>query len=145
MLRTTRSTEPCDVIRHLVYKDGALAISHRLFSPGSAPAEPRWDVVVVLGEIDMETATWLRDELTEIVHRYVPRLIIDLSGVTFCDCVGLSAILGAARRSALLGGELLLAAPNRQLRKILYITGLDAVHPPYRTVDAAWRHICGDA
>lgn len=140
---------PRDVSRRRVYRDGALAIVHQPFAPGSAPVDdaagPRWDVVSVRGELDMKTGAWLRDELTEVIHRHTARLIIDLAGVTFCDCAGLSALLGAARRAALLDGELLLAAPNRQLRKILHITGLDTVHPPYRTVDATWRHISGAA
>lgn len=52
----------------------------------------------VEGELDVETAAHLTDYLNELK---VPasRLRLDLSGVTFIDCTGLAAVLGALRKA----------------------------------------------
>ena len=119
--------------RRPVLGDEILTIEHRSVAAGDA----EWRVVSVRGEIDMTTAPRLRDQLTQIVHRHSPHLIVDLSGITFCDSSGLTAFLGIARRAALLHGELRLAAPTDQMRKILHITGIDRWYPVRPTVQAA--------
>lgn len=58
------------------------------------PAAPR--VVTGHGEIGMATAEGLRDQLTEILHRHTPHLIVDLSGITVCDSSDMPALRGAA-------------------------------------------------
>lgn len=52
----------------------------------------------VEGELDVETAPHLIDYMTQLK---VPasRLCLDLSGVTFIDCTGLAALLGALRKA----------------------------------------------
>lgn len=94
-------------------------------------------VVRAYGEIDLATAPRLRDRLTEILHRHGPHVILDLSGITFCDSSGLAAMLGTARRAELLGGELVLASPSPHLRKILELTGLDTIIRTFPTVPTA--------
>lgn len=101
---------------------------------GTGPG-PR--VVQVHGEIDLATAGRLRDQLTEILHRHTPRIILDLSAVTFCDSSGLAAMLGTARRAQLLDGELVLASPTPHLRKILRLTGLDTIIRTFSAVSTA--------
>lgn len=104
-------------------------------------AAPR--IVTVHGEIDMATAERLRDQLTEILHRHTPHLIVDLSGITFCDSSGLLALRGAARRAELLGGRLVLAAPSGRIRTMLEITGLDGFLPAFPTIESARAAISG--
>jgi anti-sigma B factor antagonist len=100
---------------------------------GASP--PR--VVQVHGDIDLASAARLRDQLTELLHRHTPHLVIDLSEITFCDAGGLTALLATARRAELLGGELVLASPTPHLQKLLRLTGLDTVFCTYPTVPAA--------
>lgn len=96
-----------------------------------------WCVVTVHGQLDIATAPRLRDQLAEIAHRHSPHLIVDLADVTFCDSSGLAAFLATARRVALLDGELVLAAPSGQLRKVLTITGIAEILRNFDTVQAA--------
>ncbi|MER6434375.1 STAS domain-containing protein [Streptomyces sp900105245] len=55
-------------------------------------------VVTVAGELDVVTAAELRHALQQAVATY-PRMIVDLAGVPFCDCTGLSALMAANRRA----------------------------------------------
>jgi anti-anti-sigma factor len=52
-------------------------------------------------------------------------LIIDLSGVSFCDVAGLAVLIGTQRRATARGIAVRLAAPHPQVAKLLRITGLD--------------------
>jgi len=54
-------------------------------------------------------------------------MIIDLSGVEFCDSTGMNVLLSCLRQVQERGGELELAAPRPAVRKILQVTGLDSV------------------
>jgi hypothetical protein len=45
-------------------------------------------VVAICGEVDIQSAPELREELLRAIRRGGPQLIIDLGGVTFLDCAG---------------------------------------------------------
>jgi anti-sigma B factor antagonist len=85
--------------------------------------------VIASGEIDLYTAPRLHSELAAVVASAAPepRVIIDLSGVEFCDSTGMNVLLSCFRQVQELGGELELAAPQPAVRKILQVTGLDSV------------------
>lgn len=60
--------------------------------------EPDYCVVTVAGELDVVTVAELRHALQQAVTTY-PRTIVDLAGVPFCDCTGLSALMAANHRA----------------------------------------------
>jgi anti-sigma B factor antagonist len=86
-------------------------------------------IVIVSGEIDLYTAPRLHSELAAVIASAAPasRVIVDLSGVEFCDSTGMNVLLSCLRQVKERGGELELAAPRLAVRKILQVTGLDAV------------------
>jgi anti-sigma B factor antagonist len=86
-------------------------------------------VVTAAGEIDLYTAPKLQADLAGIVDAAAPaaRVVIDMSGVEFCDSTGMNVLLSALRQVRERGGELELAAPRPATMKILQVTGLDAV------------------
>jgi anti-anti-sigma factor len=94
-------------------------------------------VVALSGQLDIDTAAHLRSALSTVLDRPVPRVVVDLSGLAFCDSIGLSALALAHNRCVDAGGYLRLAAPNPFLRKVLTVVGLAATLPMYRTVAAA--------
>src|ERR1035441_1619876 len=55
------------------------------------------------------------------------RVVIDMSGVDFCDSTGMNVLLSCLRRVRERGGELEIASPKPAVRKILQVTGLDSV------------------
>lgn len=81
------------------------------------------------GEIDLYTAPRLQSELTAVIAGAAPssRVVVDLSGVEFCDSTGMNVLLSGLRQARERGSELELAAPHPAVRKILSVTGLDAV------------------
>jgi anti-sigma B factor antagonist len=84
-------------------------------------------VVSVAGEIDLYTAPRLQSELTSALGASPTRLIVDMSGVGFCDSTGINVLLAALRQARECGGELILAGPGSATRKVLQVTGLESV------------------
>lgn len=94
-------------------------------------------VVTVDGEVDAATTDQLCAFLADARQREKRGLIVDLSRVSFMDCAGLRALTSAQRDASLLGGELRLAAPRPSVSKILAISDLYRLLPPFPTVAAA--------
>jgi anti-sigma B factor antagonist len=85
-------------------------------------------IVTISGEIDLYTAPRLHSELVGLLDDDMPaRVVIDMSGVEFCDSTGMNVLLSCLRRARERGGELEIAAPKPAVRKILQVTGLDSV------------------
>ena len=85
--------------------------------------------MIAIGEIDLYTAPRLQSELAAVIASAAPasRVVVDMSGVEFCDSTGMNVLLSCLRQARERGGELELAAPRPAVRKILSVTGLDAV------------------
>lgn len=80
------------------------------------------------GEVDLYTAPRLASELNSVLATDgAARIVVDLSGVEFCDSTGMNVLLSALKRAREQGGGLELAAPRPAVRKILQVTGLDTV------------------
>ncbi|MFD6873271.1 MULTISPECIES: STAS domain-containing protein [unclassified Streptomyces] len=52
-------------------------------------------VVAVVGELDYDTRSELRNALQAVIHSGAHRVDVDVRGLTFCDCAGLSVLLAA--------------------------------------------------
>ena len=98
-------------------------------------------VMSVQGEIDLYTVPRLQRELAGVLAAGGPvRLVVDLSRVDFCDSTGVNVLLAAHRQARDTGGDLELAAPRPAVRKILQVTGLEAVFTvPDRPAQAVGR------
>jgi anti-sigma B factor antagonist len=81
-------------------------------------------VVTVRGNLDIDSATVLTTTLDQVLERPVPRVVVDLSGVAFCDSTGLSAFVVGHNRATAAGGWLRLAAPNDWMARLLDTVGL---------------------
>ncbi|MFB4320488.1 STAS domain-containing protein [Actinomadura sp. 21ATH] len=91
-------------------------------------------LVEVRGELDTATAPALREALFRALRPGTGPLILDLSGLSFCDAAGLSVLVDARLRADARGIVMLLAAPGPRLRALLRVTGLDRGLPLHRTV-----------
>ena len=85
--------------------------------------------MIASGEIDLYTAPRLHSELAAVIASTgtAPRIVVDMSGVEFCDSTGMNVLLSSLRQARERGGELELAAPRPAVKKILEVTGLDSV------------------
>ena len=82
-------------------------------------------VVEIRGEIDIQSAPELRDELLRVIHRYGPRLALDLAGVRFMDCAGLNVLLATRRRARLEQGWVRVVRASPQVLRMISLLGLE--------------------
>ncbi|WP_306214295.1 STAS domain-containing protein [Actinoplanes sp. RD1] len=81
-------------------------------------------VVTVRGNLDLDSAPVLDTTLGQVLDRPVPRVVVDLAGVEFCDSTGLSAFVVAHNRAQAVGGWVRLASPSEWLHGLLRTVGL---------------------
>ena len=89
-------------------------------------------VVTVRGNLDIASAPVLTTTLDQVLERPAPRVVVDLSGVEFCDSTGLSAFEIGHNQAAAAGGWLRIAAPTAWMSRLLDTIGLTgrlAVYP----------------
>jgi anti-sigma B factor antagonist len=96
------------------------------------------DGVVVLaatGEIDRESRDVLGDAAGTATGEGL--LVIDLTGVTFCDSSGLSLFVELHRKARVSGGELRLAGLQDMVATVVRATNLDRLLLLHPSVDDA--------
>jgi anti-sigma B factor antagonist len=102
-------------------------------------------VVRAAGEVDVSTAPTLREQLVDLPEG-TPRVIVDLSEVTFLDSTGLGVLVAGQKRlrsslpegeSAEATGGLDLVVTRPQILKVLEVTGLTSIFTIYSSLDEA--------
>lgn len=93
-------------------------------------------VVEVAGEVELDNAELLRDELLRASSSEKPCLVIDLSRVSFIDSTGVGVLVGAFKRVREIG-TLAVVCPQRSVRRVFEITGLTQVFVLHNTVEEA--------
>jgi anti-anti-sigma factor len=86
--------------------------------PGAPP------VVEICGEIDIQSAPQLRDELLRVLRRYGSQLALDLGEVTFLDCAGINVLLATRRRARLEDGWIRVIRASPRARRTISLLGL---------------------
>ena len=104
--------------------------------PFSAQTE-RVMVVEVAGELDLHSAPQLRAEVGRALENNVPRIVIDLAGVTFLDSTGVGVLVGALKRARAATGALNFCGAQPRVRRVFEITGLLGALPLFDTRDQA--------
>ena len=102
-------------------------------------SDHRFDVAVLhlSGELDADTASMLHATLAELLERPVPRIVVDLSGLKFCDSVGLSAFITSKQVISARGGWLSFAGANQFLLNLMETVGLSRYFAIFPEVDDA--------
>lgn len=77
-------------------------------------------VVSPRGELDLLYAPTVATALAALASRQ-PRIIVNLAGLEFIDVSGVAALAHGRRHARSAGGDLLLAAPRRPVRRVLTI------------------------
>lgn len=83
-------------------------------------------VVTVVGELDIVGRLALCAKVNEGLDAAVGQVVIDLSGVSFMDAQGLSALVVSRARALALDRGLVLVGVSAAVRRLLEITRLDA-------------------
>ncbi|MEU1908921.1 STAS domain-containing protein [Streptomyces hygroscopicus] len=95
----------------------------------SYPEGPR-KVVVVLGEVDYETAPALATALREALRTSGEGVDADLRAVRFWDCSGLNVLLRLRREALAVGKTITVRSPSRVVRRVLTLTGTAPLFRP---------------
>jgi anti-anti-sigma factor len=93
-------------------------------------------VVVLDGVLDVVDAVSVAATLAAVAARG-REIIIDLAGLAFMDSSGVAALVHGRTQARLAGGELLLAAPQPQVLRVLTLTRLIDVFRVCASVDEA--------
>jgi anti-sigma B factor antagonist len=81
-------------------------------------------VVDVDGDVDLLTSATLGNATDEALRSSPDALVLDLAGVTFCACAGLTVLLDTAEQARLSGIPLGLVCTSRVILRPLHLTGL---------------------
>lgn len=81
--------------------------------------------LAVVGDLDQASAPTLTAAIEQVSRLPGEVVLLDLKGLTFCDCAGLGALLSAQHRLQADGRMLALHNPPRTVRRLFSITGLD--------------------
>ena len=93
-------------------------------------------VVVLRGELDVTDAASVAAALTEVAARE-RHIIVDLAGLEFIDSSGLAALARVRKCARSAGGDLLLAAPQPSVLRVLSLTRLIEVFSVHTCVEEA--------
>jgi anti-anti-sigma factor len=99
-------------------------------------------VAALDGELDLASGASLARQLDPLA-RAGRHLILDLDGLSFCDCAGLSLILRWQRQAAAACGALHLVAPRPRFRRLVALTGSSHALPAGAL--PCDRHCCVDS
>jgi len=110
---------------------GGLGFSTRL--------QDGYTVATLSGELDVACTPELREQLLAVLTPWASRLVLDLSGISFCDASGLAVLVSTSRRAALLGGLLRVVAPSSPVDVALQESGLLRLFDIFPTVAAATK------
>ncbi|MFD7166644.1 STAS domain-containing protein [Streptomyces violascens] len=91
-------------------------------------------VVLVGGELDLDSAQSLYEGLRQAVDQSRTGLTVDLRGVDFCDCSGLNVLLRIRHRAVAQGKTMRIRGASRQVEKLLAMTG---ARPLFTTVGSS--------
>jgi len=92
--------------------------------------ERQGDTVVVTpeGDVDLETATYLREVLRRVVaDKHDGRIDVNMSAVTFLDSSGIGMLVAARRAAEVKGIVLKLREPGPMVRMVLEVANLDGL------------------
>lgn len=95
------------------------------------------EIVRMPAELDLATSEGAVEQGCAAMARPVRLLLLDLTGLSFCDARGLSAFVRIANHADAAGCGFGLIAPRPPVEKILRISGLDSRLSVFATVDDA--------
>jgi anti-sigma B factor antagonist len=96
-------------------------------------------VLTVVGEIDRDSIRVMTEAAEPVLRGDGRRLVIDLSGVTFCDSSGINLMFQLNKHLADRGGALSVAGARDMVLRTLEVVNLHRIIAVHPTVDEAVR------
>ncbi len=95
------------------------------------------EIVSMPAELDLTTSEDVVEQGYAAIGRRARLLLLDLTGLSFCDARGLSAFVRIANHADAAGCRFGLIAPRPPVAKVLRISGLDSRLPVFAAIDDA--------
>ena len=92
---------------------------------------------MLTGELDVSTVPAFNKRMSELRHRGFHSMVLDLSGVTFMDSTGLSAILVAEMHARMRGQRFSVVEGPPHVNELFRLTGVDNFLEMVRPAPAA--------
>ncbi|MEV7809047.1 STAS domain-containing protein [Microbispora sp. NPDC088329] len=99
-------------------------VSTPLAGPVAGPLADHVLVVSLAGALDYTNAELLRTDVEGVLGEGHSELVLDLSGLDFCDSTGIRILLSVRKLLQERDGAVTLAGMNARLARIFRITGL---------------------
>jgi anti-sigma B factor antagonist len=112
-------------------------VTDRTLTATRQPHPAGGTVVAVVGELDHHNAQELTQTFNETPFDPGAPVVIDLTGLTYCDSTGITVLIGAHNRAKQAGARLILAGLNADLTRVFRIIGLDQLFSFQPTVEHA--------
>ncbi|TMR09223.1 STAS domain-containing protein [Nonomuraea turkmeniaca] len=96
-----------------------------------------YSVVSLEGELDLASRQQFCQALDHMLTRPSPKIILDAAELRFCDSHGLWALITRQRDAEARGGCLRLIGVHGPLARLLTVTQLVDLFPPYADLDHA--------
>ena len=100
------------------------------------PSESR-NILPLHGEIDLNVSPQLASTFSEMVRTKPPRVVVDLTNVTYIDSSGLAVLIVGMQQVKEYGGKFALVGLQNDVRSILETAQLDQFFATYPHVTAA--------
>jgi anti-sigma B factor antagonist len=81
--------------------------------------------IVLTGELDVSTVPAFNKRMSELRHQGFHSMVLDLSGVSFMDSTGLSAILVSEMHARMRGQRFKVIEGPRHVNELFRLTGVD--------------------
>lgn len=89
--------------------------------------------IIFDGELDQSVAEKIRKELDEYLDKVSPSCVIfDMQKLSFMDSTGIGLIMGRYKKIKAKNIPVYIGNPNKQIDKVLLISGLYSIIPPLR-------------
>ena len=97
----------------------------------------RTAVVRLPAEIDLTGSDAVREALLAVLNQAALALIVDMTGTTFCDSSGITALVRAARRATATGATIRLVVTAQPVLRVLSLVGIDRLIDIYPDTSVA--------
>jgi anti-sigma B factor antagonist len=84
-------------------------------------------VLTVQGSVDITSSPELRGELKAALDRQIPRIVVDMGGVTFVDSSGLATLIEALQRTQAYQGKVVLCNLTQAVLGVFELANLDHI------------------
>ncbi len=100
-------------------------------------------MLTVSGDIDVDTAWRLREDLTTLLT--TQDVVVEMSGVEFLDSTGLGVLVAGYRQARSTGHQMAIAGAPQRVLDILDLTRLTTIFTLYPDLPTATESLLGSA